>query len=154
MMIIVIISMMYLFGDICRMIALKKTNRHVEMATFNNFIDTVLFASAATYVYFYYEYIHFAEIDETNRILKFVGSSSLITNTLGKFDFLYLFAIILGCMTLKIIYIFGFNKYLGALQEIVIKMMKDFLNFLIIFMIICIMFTLMGHFWFCIHVKA
>jgi len=152
--IIVLISTLYFFGDICRLIGMYKMNRRVELFTFNNFIDFVLFVCALVYVNFYYTYVDGSRPTTDVKLVYFLQQTIIVGEIILEFDFFYLFATILGCMTLKIIYIFGFNRYLGALQEIVIKMMKDFMNFLIIFLIICIMFTLMGHFWFCIYAPA
>jgi hypothetical protein len=59
-----------------------------------------------------------------------------------SFPIQYFFAINFGCLTIRISQILGFSESVGPLIKIVGKMVKDFYNFTLLFVLMAVMFTI------------
>ena len=62
-----------------------------------------------------------------------------------NFKFQYLFSIQITCLISRIALIIQYNATIGPLLKIVQKMASDFLNFLIIYVVLLIMFVCIGN---------
>jgi len=62
-----------------------------------------------------------------------------------EYHFEYLFSICITCLILRIAVILQFNEKIGPLIKIVGKLSTDFFNFFIIYIILVVMFTIIGN---------
>ena len=62
-----------------------------------------------------------------------------------RFKFQYLFSIMISCLILRVAVILQFNQSIGPLIKIVGKMANDFQNFLVLYAILTIMFSIVGN---------
>ena len=60
------------------------------------------------------------------------------------FKFQYLFSIMISCLILRIAVILQFNESIGPLIKIVGKMAMDFYNFILLYVILTVMFSIVG----------
>jgi hypothetical protein len=61
------------------------------------------------------------------------------------FKFQYLFSVQIGCLILRIAVVIQFNQVIGPLLKIVQKMANDFINFVTIYVILVVMFSIVGN---------
>ena len=61
------------------------------------------------------------------------------------FKFQYLFAVMIGCLILRVAIILQFNESIGPLIKIVGKMSKDFYNFFLLYALLTVMFGIVGN---------
>ena len=61
------------------------------------------------------------------------------------FKYQYRFSIIICCLMLKLGQVIQFNPEIGPLLKIVQKMANDFINFMVIYALLLIMFSLIGN---------
>jgi hypothetical protein len=70
---------------------------------------------------------------------------NLITDEVRLFKFEYLFSIIIICLIWKLIEVIQFSSSIGPMIKIVQKMFSDFGNFFILYVILIIMFAVIGN---------
>jgi len=61
------------------------------------------------------------------------------------YKFEYLFSICITCLILRVAIVLQFNESIGPLIKIVGKLGGDFFNFFLIYLIMAIMFTVVGN---------
>lgn len=62
-----------------------------------------------------------------------------------EFKFEYIYSIIISCLVWRIIEIIQFNSEIGPLVKIVEKMLGDFMNFILLYLILLFMFAIIGN---------
>ena len=65
--------------------------------------------------------------------------------TTVHFKFQYVFSAMILCLFMKISPVIEFNQAIGPLLKIVQKMASDFMNFILIYLILVIMFSIIGN---------
>lgn len=80
-------------------------------------------------------------VDEYEDVLRKIAN--LQQNVEYKFEYVY--AIIIACLIWRIIEIVQFNAEIGPLVKIVGKMTSDFINFIMLYLILVFMFAIVGN---------
>jgi len=81
---------------------------------------------------------------ETNNALYQIKLLDNFTSNLD-FKFQYLFSVQIACLILRIAVVIQFNQQIGPLLKIVQKMASDFINFITIYIILVVMFSIVGN---------
>jgi hypothetical protein len=145
------IQMLFFIQDILEIIGAVNIGRHFPLGTFPQIIHLAIAVSGAILIWRYEEFYSDGLRDSMTLDEK---KERVLVNLSEDMDFKfqYLLAVQIACLFLKVGYIMQFNDQLGPLYKIVGKMTKDFLNFLIIYAILIIMFSIVGNLLFIIEI--
>lgn len=123
---------------------MKKTGRKYTLPIISFTSDLVLFILSIIFI----NHV----VSNLNYNLDWVGMSKqeyvyrLMDNYINhiSFKFEYIFCVMISCLLLNLINIVQFLSEIGPLVKIVEKMLGDFLNFMILYFILIIMFAIVG----------
>lgn len=139
------LNLTFLFQHVVTFIFTKRLGRFYEFPVILHFTDTVLFVCSIVFISWFRTNIqkdlYTADIDNTEYIQRTL--SNLIFNI--DFPFQYLFAAQVSCLILRIAIFLQYNESIGPLIKIVGKMQQDFLNFVILYCLMTVMFGIVGN---------
>lgn len=139
------LNLMYLFQHLIQLIFIKRMGRFYEFPNVTQTSDLVLFVCSITIILWY------DQINKGVPVVQGVNQEQfeliLLQNftTTVNFKFQYLFSAMILCLFMKISPVIEFNQAIGPLLKIVQKMASDFMNFILIYLILVIMFSIIGN---------
>ena len=71
--------------------------------------------------------------------------NNLLSDSVRDYRFEYLFSGIIICLIWKLIEVIQFSSSIGPMIKIVLKMFSDFGNFFILYVILVVMFAIIGN---------
>lgn len=141
-----ILNFTFLFQHLVTFIFTKRMGRFYEFPTILHLTDLILTISSAVVIEWFKNNIsqnlytdpNLSEMEYRMRIM-----ANFEKNLSFKFE--YLFSISITCLILRIAVILQFNEKIGPLIKIVGKLSMDFFNFFLIYLILTIMFAIVGN---------
>jgi len=140
-----VLNCMFFISQILQFIFLRKIGRTYNFPTISFFTDLLLMIISIFTIQWVFTSVNrgvFVEgITTEEKHLRKVAN--LMENADFKFE--YLFSGMIACLIWKILEIVQFVSDIGPLMMIVQKMMGDFTNFIILYAILLIMFSIVGN---------
>lgn len=139
------LNLVFFANQMFAFIFLKKIGRSFTFPTIGFFTDLILFITSCFTIYWVNTNIFYGVnvpgISTEERFYRELVNFE--TNIDTKFE--YLFSVMVFCLIYKVLEIVQFSADIGPLFKIVDKMMGDFFNFLILYLIFIFMFAIVGN---------
>lgn len=136
---------MFFITDLVKMIFLKRIGRKFAFPTIGIMSNCILFGTSIFMIYWtttkVTSNVHYPGISEEELFQRKLANFK--ENIEFKFE--YLFSIMIACLITKLMELILFSSEIGPLVKIVGKMFQDFLNFIILYAILLIMFAIIGN---------
>ena len=130
----------------------KRLNRFYEFPTVLHVTDLILAASSAFIVDWFKHNIQnnvFSDLDAVEHEYRIMANLEDHID----FRFEYLFSVCITCLILRVAVILQFNESIGPLIKIVGKLAMDICNFSVVYIILIVMFAIVGNMNFLTDVK-
>ena len=123
-----------------------KLNRFREFPQVVQITDTILFISSITVINWFTSNLQRDLYSDPN-ISQEEYIQRIVANIAGNVDFKfqYLFAVQICCLILRISMMLQFQGNIGPLIKIVGKMVMDFFNYTLLFVLLTLMFSIVGN---------
>ena len=144
--ILCILNLSFFFQDVVTGIITKRLGRFFEFPTIQHFSDLILFVTSI----WVFQWI-VTEIDQNVNADKTASDTKKSMIIMANFErnidypFQYLFSVIVICLIYRVSTLLQFSEEIGPLYKIIGKMTKDFGSFVILYVIICLGFALVGN---------
>jgi len=140
------LNLTYLCQHIITFVVTKKLGRFYEFPVIIHLSDTILFICSILIIDWFSKNINANVYTDPT-----ITQEELIMRKLSNFGkninfpFQYLFAVQITCLILRIAINLQFNESIGPLIKIVGKMVQDFFNFFLLYIIFTFMFAIIGN---------
>jgi len=141
-----VLNISFFFQHIVTFIFTKKLNRFYEFPTLMHFTDLILAISSVIVIDWFRSNIQkglYSDPNLSDQEYKLRIMANFEMHLDYKFE--YLFSISITCLILRIAVVLQFNEKIGPLIKIVGKLSTDFSNFFLIYVILTIMFAIVGN---------
>lgn len=152
-MILCFFNCMFFISQLLQIVFLQKIRRTYTFPTISFFTDFIMIVMSAINISWTVETIqrnvNIAGVSEAE------NGQRIIANLMGnvEFKFEYIYAVIIVCLIWRILEIVQFQSEIGPLVKIVEKMLGDFLNFILLYLILILMFAIIGNINFIFELK-
>lgn len=139
------INLMYFISQVLQIVFLRKIERTYTFPTVSLFTDLTLFIVSIISIVWINNNItkNVNGVDITDDEKYFRMLDNFEHNIDFRFEFI--FAIIIFCLLYKILDMIQFSSEIGPLVKIVGKMAGDFVNFVVLYVILVVMFGIVGN---------
>ena len=141
-----LMNLTFLLQHICTFIFTGKLGRFRDFPQLIHITDTILFSSSIVVISWFTNNLQ-KDLYSDSEISKTEYNQRILANIQDNLDFQfqYLFAVQIVCLFIRISMMLQYLGSIGPLIKIVGKMQTDFFNYTLLFILLTIMFSIVGN---------
>lgn len=140
------LNMTFLLQHIVTFIFTSKLKRFYQIPTLLHLTDTILFGSSIFISNWISNTLYSNVFDDSNLPTEVLNKRMVnnLRENIG-FNLQYFFSVQITCLIVRLSMIFQYNDQVGPLIKIVGKMSRDFYNFFLLYLLLTLMFAIVGN---------